>query len=285
MSYTWAELNTTSSFIHKVNFKYLNYAISDGIDPKHNSPTPVCSGVLIHKRYVLTAAHCVQKVPFDWELENVTLGDYDKSTRRDCNGRQCADEHVTIPIEKKKIVHEYYNSWDSEKYNDIALLRLVKDVTFTDYIRPACLPTSEKLDDKFQVVGWGKTESESSSSILRGVEVPFVNNKDCQLAYKMVGKSVSLKKSQICAGGEEGKDSCEGDSGGPLMQLEWDHQGLRKWVTVGIVSFGFPACGTIGVPGVYTRLHHFMPWILSKIEEENKLVALENIRDESHSQW
>ena len=44
-----------------------------------------------------------------------------------------------------------------------------------------------------------------------------------------------------------GKDSCNGDSGGPLITNE--ARGY-PWFQVGIVSFGTAQCGK-GVPGIY----------------------------------
>ena len=45
-----------------------------------------------------------------------------------------------------------------------------------------------------------------------------------------------------------GKDSCNGDSGGPLITNEAFG---TPWFQVGIVSFGTTECG-IGVPGIYS---------------------------------
>lgn len=62
----------------------------------------------------------------------------------------------------------------------------------------------------------------------------------------------------MCAGVREGgQDSCQGDSGGPLLvQLP-----NRRWVTVGIVSWGV-RCGEANRPGMYTSVNHYMHWIL-----------------------
>ena len=75
-----------------------------------------------------------------------------------------------------------------------------------------------------------------------------------------------------------GKDSCGGDSGGPLIQRA---RIGKPWFQVGVVSFGTKTCG-IGVPGrsqnfisnneqtlnfffmstgVYTKVAAFIPWI------------------------
>lgn len=62
--------------------------------------------------------------------------------------------------------------------------------------------------------------------------------------------------SELCAGGEEGKDSCQGDSGGCLAAAEAD----GYWYQYGVVSWGY-GCGSKGVPGVYARVSSFTDWI------------------------
>ena len=95
--------------------------------------------------------------------------------------------------------------------------------------------------------------------------------------------SIVISDSQICAGGQPGKDSCkvqtitgtnttnisynQGDSGGPLYFKTIAGSGsrpsddnLEPVYLLGIVSFGSKFCGN-GTPGVYTSVSHFMPWI------------------------
>ena len=75
-------------------------------------------------------------------------------------------------------------------------------------------------------------------------------------------------ESQMCAGGEAGKDSCVGDSGSALMRDERTKFDSRKfrWKLLGVVSFGPRLCGTSGVPGVYSRMRHYLDWILENVE-------------------
>ena len=62
---------------------------------------------------------------------------------------------------------------------------------------------------------------------------------------------------RLCAGlSEGGVDSCNGDSGGPLLQGS-----AGRWVQLGIVSYGTPNCGRPGAYGVYTRIAAFRDWI------------------------
>ena len=54
------------------------------------------------------------------------------------------------------------------------------------------------------------------------------------------------------------KDSCTGDSGGPL----WRRDGKKGRATlVGLVSYGPKNCGGLNGFGVYTRISAFVPWI------------------------
>merc|ERR1719239_1598536 len=100
--------------------------------------------------------------------------------------------------------------------NDILLLRLNSDVSFTDKIRPACLP--EDLTRKYnsgnaQVAGWGDTDnSRSRSNVLKKTTLNLYPLEDslCTNTAKQ-----TIPDSQLCAYKKE-TDSCSGDSGGPL---------------------------------------------------------------------
>ena len=68
---------------------------------------------------------------------------------------------------------------------------------------------------------------------------------------------VAIGRGQICAGLlEGGRDSCYGDSGGPLIVRNDDGCALQ----VGIVSWG-EGCAQRDAFGVYTRVSHYADWI------------------------
>ena len=113
----------------------------------------------------------------------------------------------------------------------------------------------------FWVSGWGKTDPSddgSGADILQEVELPFV---DPALCKKMLRENVGIKNPMIsdamlCAGGQEGKDSCRGDSGGPLVRRLSSNQ----WVLTGIVSYGYN-CGGRDIPAIYTKVSSIAGWI------------------------
>lgn len=65
-----------------------------------------------------------------------------------------------------------------------------------------------------------------------------------------------LNGGQMCAF-YAGRDTCEGDSGGPLQILD----DYKVSTVVGITSFGL-SCGA-NVPSVYARVSFYLEWIES----------------------
>jgi secreted trypsin-like serine protease len=49
-------------------------------------------------------------------------------------------------------------------------------------------------------------------------------------------------------------------TGGPL-QLYNDKQVKCTYTQIGVVSFGLKQCGTIGTPGVFVNVFHYLDWI------------------------
>ncbi|KAH8385649.1 hypothetical protein KR200_005317, partial [Drosophila serrata] len=236
-----------------------------------------CGGALINSRYVLTAAHCLASDDLDKSglvLNSVRLGEWDTRTDPDCetqtNGKRvCAPNHIDIEVEKA-ILHERYVPNSVDQRNDIALLRLKRSVSFTDYVRPICLPTDEDLRKNLfvgytmDVAGWGLTENMLPSPTKLKISVGVWNLTECQDKYTTF--QVHLNNSQMCAGGQFKVDTCGGDSGGPLMASIGTGGGREVFYIAGITSYGTRPCGLKGWPGVYTRTGDFIDWIQEKLE-------------------
>merc|ERR1712038_1716415 len=151
--------------------------------------------------------------------------------------------------------------------NDIAILKLSKDLTFSDKIKPACLPTSATKDYSGKastISGWGGTKAYEPLTFVNqpgqcGLKEGIVNilksnDKKCE---DFMGDSTST--TQMCAWAK-GTDACQGDSGGPLTVAE-----NGKYVLLGVTSYG-SGCATER-PGIYARVQGFLPWIKTTIAD------------------
>lgn len=207
----------------------------------------LCGGALVTERHTITAAHCTQHPSLTMYVAR--LGELNL----DPDVNDGADP-LDIPV-VRAIKHPQYKSFQ----NDIAIVVLQRPVTYTNLIRPICLPfpmRNEKFVGKSPfVAGWGSQEFKGASSKqLMHVQIPIVENDGCAVAYRTVGGDITER--QLCAGGKKNqKDACQGDSGGPLMLPRGQYYYL-----VGVVSYGY-RCATPGFPGIYTRVTSYMDWI------------------------
>ncbi len=113
------------------------------------------------------------------------------------------------------------------------------------------------------VSGWGDTRAEapgsqgldgSYPSDLRAVQIPLVPASTCGAAYADPFSSQPITSRMLCAGAPEGgRDSCFGDSGGPLLVGGPPGGPPSDYVLAGLVSFG-EGCAQTESPGVYASI-------------------------------
>jgi len=216
---------------------------------------------------VITAAHKLKALG-EYDLLKVRVGEYDASGY---NSRTEQQEHVeyNVTLIKK---HEQFSA--RRLSNDLAILYVDRPISLNHpYVNTACLPSCDKQFDyryfngtgvRCWVAGYGKDEFTGDFQFIpHKVDLPIVDQASCQASLKSAlnrqkprsGNNFRLSPSEICAGGQEGKDACTGDGGSPLVCQAQS----GRWTVVGLVTWGVGCAST--VPGVYARISNFLSWI------------------------
>jgi secreted trypsin-like serine protease len=219
-----------------------------------------CGASLLAPWYAITAAHCVfditslSHLSLNFGITNLaTIGQL---------------RNVT-----KVYIHPLFDQ--QLLTNDLAILRLNKAIDLNNSdISTICLPnTSEFNLDLAEypptgvnliAIGWGITEpfTELPSPILRQVTLQAMASNDTSCT-----NTINDDIRQFCAGySEGGKDTCKGDSGGPLMFFQ-----NGRWQLTGLTSYG-GICGSPGFAGVYTRVAYYDSYIQEIINSNDSYI-------------
>ncbi|NXK34162.1 FA9 factor, partial [Piprites chloris] len=203
-----------------------------------------CGASIINEKWVVTAAHCLKPG------HEITAVAGEHNTQEDDHTEQRRKVVKALP-------HPTYDSSINEYHNDIALLELDEPLVFNSYVTPICLGSREFTNALLKqgtgtVSGWGRLQYRGRpSTTLQVVKVPFVDRPTC-----LKSTSTTILQNMFCAGYPSGgRDTCEGDSGGPYTtEIE------GTWFLTGITSWG-EECAKPGKYGIYTRVSKYVKWI------------------------
>ncbi|GMF55336.1 unnamed protein product [Phytophthora fragariaefolia] len=212
------------------------------IDPKSPDDFSFCGGALISPTHVLTTASCTTTASANF----VSVGAHY------VNGGEDGDE-----IKVKTVTnHPHFNK--DTGANDFAVLTLVKPSKYKPVKLPAPGGSDVQTSMWSTAMGWGLTSASAnamaSEELLR-LSQQVWSDADCAKAIQS-----TVDASQLCAGCEQGKSPCQGDTGGPFVKENGN--GDDDDVLIGLVSGG-GACGVKGSPAIYARVSSALPWINS----------------------
>ncbi|XP_043192075.1 chymotrypsinogen A-like [Amphibalanus amphitrite] len=214
-----------------------------------------CGGSVINNRYVLTAAHCTDGK--DASQIQVMLGDLRIGTT------DTGEQRFSV---QQIINHPQYTSASGSGW-DFSLLKLDREITFSNTISPVCLAEAGQTYADVTAIasGYGRVGAEEpQATTLQHVQLPVWSQSRCQGVW-----GTTLKSNMICAGGyaEGGRSVCMGDSGGPLVT-----EVSGRFRLIGVVSFGRP-CAVANWPDVFARVTEALTWIQSNTADAQYCTA------------
>jgi len=243
---------------------------------------PRCGLAVISKRWLLTASHCVLNAA----ETGFVRPSHTQKIHYACavQGSHSCKTTSVVQIE----AHPCFDPCCD--VHDIALIKVKDDMNVpfaplngvTDYI-----PNEMLMDGAITMMGWGSTcgSGRCVPVDLQTLAVDVVTMQTCRDKNPSrvgrnsgycgrAGKCGSLfdDGDVFCAGGHKGYDSCNGDSGSPVV---FSDPRSGKDIVVGIVILGSEvplhngACGAQGRVSVLTRLFPYAQYINSTMHGKN----------------
>ena len=184
-----------------------------------------CSGVIVSRGIIVTAAHCF--VAYIEANKTELIPTHVRVGANRIDSRFSEDRKI-----KEYIVHPNYTY--PEFYFDIALILLEEDLIFSSRISPICLPEIAQSHPgartAISVQGWGKDVGGSFGKKVSEANVAIRSKSECDFKFRHAGFHLNdtvyalmphlSDDTTFCADATISSQmgTCVGDSGGPALQ-------------------------------------------------------------------
>jgi len=216
-------------------------------------------GVLISDRFVMATVSSIYHSESFWTVSSVRLGDFVT-----WNKYASRDKSLSIEVDVEEIFYH--------KKKDLALIKLKEAVTFTDIIRPACLPISDNYNFKeLQSHMCKRSQNKAPADVTLEFAAPL-SSFDCKQLFSR--KHMTITHQEFCVWDESG-DDCTGDIGTPLFTT---HNG--RLFVIGLRSYAETDDESIDpneYPGVYVKVGAFLDWITTVMKYDEKNTKIDKL--------
>ena len=212
---------------------------------------PFCSSAIINPEFLLTAAHCL----------------YDGEENKRGLPFHFTKDWQWFRTSEKTFIHRSYDYNNGDPINDIAIIQLSTAIRFNEHTRPICFNQNENdnisLQGQLFLAGFGDDE--------KFVETTFYQS-NC--TYK---DRDHMNSTRFCVISNSKSNTCQGDSGSPLMQRildDIDGELVYRWYLVGILSTGPEKCDIKSASeSTFTRVANYSDWINQIINLNNNFLV------------
>jgi secreted trypsin-like serine protease len=212
----------------------------------------ICTGVVIHRAWVLTAAHCTYNLARRWPVD-AEPHVFSETLSLANPGPRFAVEEI--------IEHPHYDARTLQ--HDVALIRIAAESEKESVpIRLEGPPIAEQVGEITTVIGWGVTRRLTRFTHREQLELVQFVIENAGGCFSYARTAPSSRAGLFCARSLLlHHDVCFRFGGSPL--LSYDRSG-RLYVA-GLVSWPAECPAEYAKPNTFLDVQHYVPWIKSVI--------------------